>query len=117
MGLDHSALFKIGEQNAQCYGGYAYHCPTRLRGPSHRYVVNYLSEPGLYVAWSLDVSGSEKKTVFRILKKELENLSKGEVHAVFKSTHGGESKTETVYVFDPSAVMGFLGMVRRKITE
>ncbi len=117
MGLDHSALFKIGEQNAQCYGGYAYHCPTRLRGPSHRYVVNYLSEPGLYVAWSLDVPGSEKKTVFRILKKELENLSKGEVHAVFKLTHGGESKTETVYVFDPSAVMGFLGMVRRKITE
>ena len=117
MGLDHSALFKIGEQNAQCYGGYAYHCPTRLRGPSHRYVVNYLSEPGLYVAWSLDVPGSEKKTVFRILKKELENLSKGEVHAVFKSTHGGESKTETVYVFDPSAVMGFLGMGRRKITE
>lgn len=115
MGMDSAALFKIGEQNAQCYGGYVYHCPTRLRGPSHRYVVSYLSEPGLYVAWSLDVSGSEKKTVFRILKKELENLSKGEVHAVFKSTHDGESKTETVYVFDPSAVMGFLGMVRRKI--
>ena len=46
MGMDSAALFKIGEQNAQCYGGYVYHCPTRLRGPSHRFVVNYIEEPG-----------------------------------------------------------------------
>ena len=51
MGMDSAALFKIGEQNAQCYGGYVYHCPTRLRGPSHRFVVNYIEEQGLYVAW------------------------------------------------------------------
>ncbi|MFQ9447679.1 MAG: hypothetical protein ACLR4A_10290 [Christensenellales bacterium] len=69
MGMDSAALFKIGEQNAQCYGGYVYHCPTRLRGPSHRFVVNYIEERGLYVAWSLDTPGSEKKTVFRVLKK------------------------------------------------
>ena len=84
MGMDSAALFKIGEQNAQCYGGYVYHCPTRLRGPSHRFVVNYIEEQGLYAAWSLDTPGSEKKTVFRVLKKELEHLSAGEVHAVFK---------------------------------
>lgn len=90
MGMDSAALFKIGEQNAQCYGGYVYHCPTRLRGPSHRFVVNYIEEQGLYVAWSLDTPGSEKKTVFRVLKKELEHLSAGEVHAVFKTTHSGD---------------------------
>ena len=44
MGMDSAALFKIGEQNAQCYGGYVYHCPTRLRGPSHRFVVNYIED-------------------------------------------------------------------------
>ena len=96
MGMDSAALFKIGEQNAQCYGGYVYHCPTRLRGPSHRFVVNYIEEQGLYVAWSLDTPGSEKKTVFRVLKKELEHLSAGEVHAVFKTTHGGDRQKETV---------------------
>ena len=97
MGMDSAALFKIGEQNAQCYGGYVYHCPTRLRGPSHRFVVNYIEEQGLYVAWSLDTPGSEKKTVFRVLKKELEHLSAGEVHAVFKTTHSGDRQKETVY--------------------
>lgn len=42
------------------------------------------------MAWSLDTPGSEKKTVFRVLKKELEHLSAGEVHAVFKTTHSGD---------------------------
>ena len=117
MGMDSAALFKIGEQNAQCYGGYVYHCPTRLRGPSHRFVVNYIEEQGLYVAWRLDTPGSEKKTVFRVLKKELEHLSAGEVHAVFKTTHSGDRQKETVYVFDQAAVMRFLQMVREKMTR
>lgn len=117
MGMDSAALFKIGEQNAQCYGGYVYHCPTRLRGPSHRFVVNYIEEQGLYVAWSLDTPGNEKKTVFRVLKKELEHLSAGEVHAVFKTTHSGDRQKETVYVFDQAAVMRFLQMVREKMTR
>ena len=91
MGMDSAALFKIGEQNAQCYG--------------------------LYVAWSLDTPGSEKKTVFRVLKKELEHLSAGEVHAVFKTTHSGDRQKETVYVFDQAVVMRFLQMVREKMTR
>lgn len=117
MGLNSAALFKIGEQNAQCYGGYVYHCPTRLRAPSHRYVVNYIAEPGLYVAWSLDVAGSEKKTVFRILKKELEHVPAGELHEVVKSTHKGESKIETVIVFDRAAVTKFLKMVKENARQ
>ena len=125
MGMDSAALFKIGEQNAQCYGGYVYHCPTRLilMVPTliasfyGMNVVNYIEEQGLYVAWSLDTPGSEKKTVFRVLKKELEHLSAGEVHAVFKTTHGGDRQKETVYVFDQAAVMRFLQMVREKMTR
>ena len=114
MGVEPSALFKIGEQNTLSSGGYVYHCPTRLRGPSHRYVVNYLSDLGLYVAWSLDVPGGGKKTVFRILKKELENLPAGEVHAILKSTHGQGSQKETVYAFDRTAVVRFLQMACEK---
>ena len=80
-------------------------------------VVNYIEEQGLYAAWSLDTPGSEKKTVFRVLKKELEHLSAGEVHAVFKTTHSGDRQKETVYVFDQVAVMRFLQMVREKMTR
>jgi len=67
--------------------------------------------------WSMDTPGSEKKTVFRVLKKELEHLSAGEVHAVFKTTHSGDRQKETVYVFDQAAVMRFLQMMREKMTR
>ena len=117
MGLDPSEFFKIGEQNTACSGGYVYHCPTRLRGPSHRYVVNYLSDLELYVAWNLDAPGSRKKTVFRILKRELVHLPEGEVRAILKSTHVPGSPKETVYAFGQTAVMPFLRMVCRNTME
>ena len=116
-GIPYKKWFKLGAQNSQSNGGYVYHCPTRLRGPSHRYVVNYLSDLELYVAWNLNAPGSRKKTVFRILKKELEHVPAGELHEVVKSTHKGESKTETVIVFDRAAVTKFLKMVKENARQ
>ncbi|MFR6378427.1 MAG: hypothetical protein ACLUN5_19115 [Oscillospiraceae bacterium] len=96
-------------------------CIIARRGCEARrtdFVVNYIEEQGLYAAWSLDTPGSEKKTVFRVLKKELEHLSAGEVHAVFKATHSGDrQKRDGVPVFDQAAVMRFLQMVREKMTR
>lgn len=108
VGLDSAEVFKIGEQSSLCYGGYVYHCPTRLRGPSHRYAVNYIAELDLYVAWSLTAPGAEKKTVFRVLKKELEGMPKGQVRVIIKKVYGCETRTESVYAFDRGAVMEFL---------
>ena len=92
-------------------------CIIARRGCEARRTDLYIEEQGLYVAWSLDTPGGEKKTVFRVLKKELEHLSAGEVHAVFKTTHSGDRQKETVYVFDQAAVMRFLQMVREKMTR
>lgn len=58
-----------------------------------------------------------KEDGFPRAEKELEHLSAGEVHAVFKTTHSGDRQKETVYVFDQAAVMRFLQMVREKMTR
>ena len=107
-GLNCAEVFKLGEQSSMCYGGYVYHCPIRLRGPSHRYAVNYIAERDVYVAWSLNVPGAEKKTVFRVLKKELADMPQGQVRVILKKVYGCEARTESVYAFDRAAVTTFL---------
>ena len=117
MGLDPSEFFKIGEQNTACSGGYVYHCPYKLRTPSQIYIVNYLKNRDIYVAWGLDHPDAQKKIVFRVLEKPLERLSQGEVLAISKSLgHRGWGE-EIVYAFDREAAPEFIRRVKRDACE
>ena len=109
--VDCGTVFKLGAQSAKYSGGYVYHCPYKLRTPSQIYIVNYLKNRDIYVAWGLDHPDAQKKIVFRVLEKPLERLSQGEVLAISKSLgHRGWGE-ETVYAFDREAVPLFIRRV------
>lgn len=112
--VDCDALFKLGAQNARYSGGYVYHCPCKLRAPSQTFVVNYLKEKDIYIAWALDYPDARQKIVFRVLEAPIRQLRPGEILEINKSlSHRGWGE-ETVYVFDREAAPEFVRRAGRK---
>ena len=107
-GIPYKKWFKLGAQNSQSSGGYVYHCPPELRRAELRYVVNYMRDRDLYIAWDLSTPGTENKVVFRVLRDALEGMQPGELRPICKTLKRCESEKETVYAFDRAAVKQFL---------
>ena len=107
-GIPYKKWFKLGAQNSQSSGGYVYHCPPELRRAELRYVVNYMRDRDLYIAWDLSTPGTENKVVFWVLRDALEGMQPGELRPICKTLKHYGWGQETVYAFDRSAVNDFL---------
>lgn len=117
LGIDWNRYFKLGAQNTINGNAYVFHSDSYGRAETIQFMINYVKALDAYIAWNLNEPKAKSKSNFRVLTSELSPLQGNQILLITKAIEYSSWNQETVFVFNRTAVKGFLKLCMINIKE
>lgn len=117
LGIDWNRYFKLGAQNTINGNAYVFHSDSYGRAETIQFMINYVKALDAYIAWNLNEPKAKSKSNFRVLTSELSPLQDNQILLITKAIEYSSWNQETVFVFNRTAVKGFLKLCMINIKE
>lgn len=119
LGIDCNRYFMIGSQNHKSGNRFEFHTNSRPHNEPLQFIINYLKEFDVYIAWNLNEPILRNQGNFSVSSHKISELHDNQILAIPMSISSPNyrGQKQTVFTFNRTTVKAFLKLCMINIKE